>query len=456
MRRWTVFLVAGLSGVSAQAQENDDLARIPQAIGQQPAEAPITGAHGKYILEDALGVLSYRGTFAVPYPYGTPSRWSDRASFDMLDQWTLTPNLTATFSDRLSATFADGAAFPKDVVRNDPREAYLTWEMVPQTYLEAGRINLRYGVAFGYNPTDYFRARTAVAQSSADPGAQRLNRLGTVMIRAQRIFDGGALEVVYAPKLHKPIPIGTLPDPLDPKIDQTNGADRLLAAFSFDLEEFSPQVLLYHESGRTKFGVNLSHPIGNSVIAYASWSGGVAPNTIVDAITFGKKTGTLPPVVPLLPPTAGHRSFQSDLSAGAYWTGEDKETISLEYNFHQAGFTGRDWHNWFAIGADPSLASLMWYIRGWASDQQQPMARHELFVRADWVEPFMIEHFDVNAFVMTNLHDGSSLGQLAASYDLSDSWSIAAFLGGSFGGRHSEWGSLGNAASATVQIQRYL
>lgn len=456
MRRWMVLAIAGLSGVCAQAQENNDLDRIPQAIEQAPAEPSEPAAHGKYFLEDAIGWFSYRGSFAVPYPYGAPSRWSDRASFDVLDQWSLAPDLTVTFSDRLSATVADGVVFPKGAVRNDPREAYLTWEVAPQTYLEAGRINLRYGVAFGYNPTDYFRARTTVAQSSADPGAQRLNRLGTVMVRAQRIFDGGALEVVYAPKLHKPIPIGTLPDPLDPKIDQTNGTDRILAAVSFDLEELNPQILLYHDSGRTQFGLNLSHPIGSSVIAYASWSGGVMPNMIADAITFGKKSGTLPAVVPLLPPTTAHRSFQSDLSAGAYWTGEDRETISLEYNFHQAGFTGRDWHNWFTIGADPSLSSLMWYLRGWASDQQQPMARHQLFVRADWVEPFIIEHLDINAFVMTDLHDGSSLGQLAASYDLSDNWSIAAYFGGSIGGRRTEWGSLGNAATATVQIQRYL
>lgn len=456
MRRCAVILAACLSGVSAQAQENDDLSRIPQAVEQAPAEPPKPASHGKYFLEDAFGWFSYRGMLAVPYPGAIPSRWSNRTSFDMLDQWSLSPNLTATLSDRLSMSLADDVSFPNKAVRNDVREAYLTWEVAPQTYLEAGRINLRYGTAYGFNPTDYFRARTTVAQSSADPSAQRMNRLGTVMIRAQRIFDGGALDIVYAPKLHKPIPIGTLADPLDPKIDQTNGADRFLVAFSFDFEEFSPQVLMFHEEGRTKFGLNLSHPIGNSVIAYASWSGGVAPNGIVDAIAFGKRTGTLPLGTPLLPVTGTERSFLNEISAGAYWTGEDKETISLEYNFNQAGFTGHDWQNWFATGANPAFSSLMWFLRGWASDRQEPATRHQLFARADWAEPFVIEHFDINAFVMTDLHDGSSLGQFAASYDLSDSWSVSAYFGGSFGGRQSEWGSLRNAASATVQIQRYL
>ena len=455
MRPGVVLLAIVCTAVPAAAQEDDDLSRIPGAVENAPAAPPEAASHGKYFVEDAFGVSSYRGTFAVPYPYGVPSRWANRTSFDALDQWTLAPGLTATFSDRLSATFSDGVSFPNEVVRNDPREAYLTWEPAPQTYLEAGRINVRNGVAFGYNPTDFFRARTTVSQASADPGAQRQNRLGAVMLRAQRIFDGGAVEFVYAPKLHTAAPIGALADPFDPKIDQTNGADRFMAAFSFDLEEFSPQVLVYHESGRTKLGLNISHPIGSAVIAYASWAGGNAPNTIVDAIAFGKRTGTLPSFVPVLPPTSMARAFQSDLSLGAYWTSEYKTTVSLEYNFHQAGLTKSDWRNWFATGADPSLAPQMWYIRGYASDQQEPISRHQIFARVDWLEPFHIEHFDLNGFVMTSLADGSCLGQIAASYDISDKWSVGAYLGGTTGGARSEWGSLRNAATATVQVVRY-
>ncbi len=455
--RYVAFLAVALAAaVPAAAQENDDLNRIPAGIGNEAAPPPQSEPHGKYYVENASALFSYRGTFAVPYPYGAPSRWSNRSCLDILDQWTLAPDLTATFSDRLSMTFADGAGFPNDVVRNDPREAYLTWEAAPQTYVEAGRINVRNGVAFGYNPTDFFRSRTTVAQSSADPGALRENRLGTVMLRAQRIFDGGSLEIIYAPKLHKPGAIGSVPEPFDPKLDQTNGADRFLATFSFDLEEFSPQLLAYHDSGRTRIGLNISHPIGDSIIAYASWAGRSAPSAIADAIAFGKRTGTIPPLAPLLPPTTTARSFQRDVSAGAYWTGEDRVTVSLEYNFHQAGFSKDDWRRWFAIGADPTLAPLMWYIRGYASDQQQPMSRHQAFWRVDWQEPFLVEHFDVNAFMMTDLEDGSSIGQVAAYYDLSDLWSAGIYFSGTMGGKRSEWGSLRSAASITFQVVRYL
>ena len=157
-----------------------------------------------------------------------------------------------------------------------------------------------------------------------------------------------------------------------------------------------------------------------------------------------------------MPPVAAERSFKSDISAGAYWNGEDKETISVEYNFHQAGLSKDDWRNWFAFGADPANASLMWYIRGYAGDRQDPISRHQAFLRTDWIEPFHILHADLNGYVMTDLSDGSCTGQVGASYDFSDYWSFAAYLSGTSGGRKTEWGSVSGASSVIFQIVRYL
>ena len=456
MRRAALIIAVLGAAVPAAAQEDNDLNLIPGTVQNAPAAPPAAPSHGKYSIEDAFGMFSYRGTFAVPQTFGSaPSRWSNRTSFDMLDTWTLAPNLTGTVSDRLSATFSNGVGFPNQVVRNDPRELYLTWEAAPETYLEAGRINVRNGVTFGEDPTDFFRARTTVAQASQDPGAQRQNRLGVVMVRAQRVFDGGAIEFVYAPKLHTPAPLYALADPFDPKIDQTNGADRFMAALSFELEEFSPKVLVYHGSGRTKLGLNLTHPVGGSIIAYFSWAGGEAPSTIVDAIAFGQRTGTIPSFAPIPPQVDTRRRFENDVSVGGYWTGENI-TVAAEYKYYQAGFSKRDWRNWFTIGADPIIAPEMWYIRGYAGDQQVPSSQHQAFVDVSWNEPWHIQHLNLSGFVMTSLEDGSSLGQFSASYDVSDNWSIGAYFGGSVGAARTEWGSLTGAASATFQVVRYL
>ncbi len=70
---------------------------------------------------------------------------------------------------------------------NDFREAYIEWRLADQTYLALGRINLKSGIALGYNPTDYFKTRTVSEPLSADPTVLREDRLGTVMLRLQHI-----------------------------------------------------------------------------------------------------------------------------------------------------------------------------------------------------------------------------------------------------------------------------
>ena len=49
-------------------------------------------------------------------------------------------DLTFNLSDSLGVTEAEGIGFPTKAVRNDLREAYVSWEPVERYYLEAGRI----------------------------------------------------------------------------------------------------------------------------------------------------------------------------------------------------------------------------------------------------------------------------------------------------------------------------
>jgi hypothetical protein len=442
----------------AAAQENGDLDRIPANLPDEPAASqPASNTHGKYYVEDAFALSSSRGNLVVPLPSSSSSNWANRTSLDAFDQWSLGERLSFSFSDRFSLTEAGGIGFPVEAARNDFREAYFTWEPVAETFLEFGRINFKNGIALGFNPTDFFKTRSAVALASADPSALRGDRLGTLMLRAQTIWDGGSATFVYAPKLHKPRPlVGAAPSWIDPSFDQTNASDRFLFALDLELGEYSPQALVYRESGRTKIGLNLSHPIGQSVIAYAEWTGGSEPGLIAQAIAYGKATGTLPVAAPVLPLASASRAFQNDLAVGASWTSEAKVTLNLEYHFHQAGFSGENWRNWFDIGAaDPLAASELWYVRGYASAMQQPMSRHQIFWRADWQDAF-VQDLELSGISFVSLTDGSGMVQFSANYYLSGSWTIGVYAGGTFGGRRSEWGSLPGASSAIFQVVRYL
>ncbi len=450
-------LCAASSG-AAWAQQDSDLDRIPTTVqngetSQPPADRTTASKHGKYYVENDFMLSATRGV-AVPLPTSSSSDWANSTFLDAMDQWTLAKNLTFNVSDRLGVTEAKGVGFPSKAVRNDLREAYVTWEPAERFYLEAGRINLRNGIALGFNPTDFFKSRSAVSQASLDPSAQRENRLGTLMLRGQRIWDGGSLTIAYAPKLYKPTPLASASG-FGPNFDHTNAADRILVAVNLDVGDFSPQALIYHEGGRTQFGFNASHPIGQSVIAYAEWAGGVQSNAITDAIAYGKATGTLPSFVPVLPPTSAARAFRNDLAVGASWTSVAKITINLEYHYHQAGLSKQDWRNWFAIGGLGTTQALeVWYVRAYAGDRQQPITQHQIFLRADATDAF-IDNLELGGFSETDLYDGSSLAQLYASYNVSDNWNVGAYVSANLGGAHSEWGSFSREDSAIFQVVRY-
>src|SRR6185437_12595880 len=121
--------------------------------------------------------------------------------------------------------------------------------------------------------------------------------------RAQTIFNRGSASFAFAPKVQNPLSITASPSGFDPRFDRTNWTDRFLATASFDIADLSPQALIYHEANQTRFGLNLSRTIGQSIVAYGDWAGGVQPDLIATAVSYGKRTGTLPPNAPLLPPS---------------------------------------------------------------------------------------------------------------------------------------------------------
>ena len=287
----------------------------------------------------------------------------------------------------------------------------------------------------------------------------REDRLGTLMLRTQRIWSDGSVNFAFAPKVASPPAIATGPQSgLGPQFDRTNGSDRLLFSLNYDVAELNPQALVFRDGGRTKFGLNLSQPVGQSIIAYGEWAGGRQRSLIAEAIDYGKRTGRLPAAAPVLPPADNSDRFRNDLAAGASWTSSAKVTVNLEYHFHQAGLSRQDWHNWFAAGAaQPNALPVigeLWLTRGFAADQQQPTTRHQVFLRADWTDA-LISQLELTALAFVNLTDGSSLTQLSAVYHQSDAWSFGVYATGDLGSRRSERGSLPLAASATLQAIRY-
>ena len=463
-------LLLAVSGAAAHAEdpppEDKDLNLIPPSTeAPPPAAAPVaSGALRRIFLEEAL-TESWLENDVLPAPPPPPQpRWEERALLDVRSDWHVGDGLRLTYSGRLNLRAEDGLGFPDhENVTNDLREAYLGWEPIDRLFLDVGRINVKSGVALGFNSTDFFKTRAVVEPLSVDPVVLREDRLGTLMLRAERVFTKGSLTAVYAPAVSSDSPIYTSFDlrSFNPMFDRTNAHDRWLLKGSFNVTEgFSPELLAYESQGRVRFGANLAQNVGQSVVAYFEWSGGRRGTVSADALAFGQATGSLPAAAGNVLPALGAVAFRNQVAAGAsYTTPLPKITFNLEFLYSEAGFTGTDWDAWFragsAAGASSPIAGALWYVRQYAADQQDLISRRFAFLRMDWVDAF-VPKLEVSGFAETDLADGSTRVQLGADYYLSDRWTVGGLILLDTGGRHTDFGSLPQAGSVLLKVVRYL
>ncbi|HLG98114.1 MAG TPA: hypothetical protein VKX49_17495 [Bryobacteraceae bacterium] len=450
---------------SQPSQQDSDLDRLPPSSPEtsaDPKPAATKGANQRIYVEDAFILSSERDGLAVPSPQLTAPSWQERLFLDLRKQWNLAEGLNFTLSDRFNFRAEPDVTFPSgENFLNEFREGYLSWEPRDRLYLDVGRINLRSGAALGFNPTDFFKTRAVIEPLSADPSVLREDRLGAFMIQGQYIGQGRTLLIAIAPPLAHTTPIYSntnLPS-INPAFGRTNDHTRLLVKGSANLgSDFSPELLFYREGNRNKVGANLTRRFGQRVIAYAEWAGGNRSNLVEEALRFGRETGTLPDNAPSPIPADPTVHFFNDLSTGASYTTSTKITFNLEYHFHQAGFSASDWRSWFDTGqgqpGSSPTARELWYIRAYALDQQEPIAKNSVFLRADWIDAF-IPHFELTGFINTDMHDGSSLFQIAADYYLSNAWTVGAQVSADVGGRRSDFGSLPQSTAILFKVARY-
>jgi hypothetical protein len=465
MRRFATILLFGLIAATPamSAGDDTDLDRIPAPAPTGPAPDQSSAAlRNVNYLSDALQSSATRTGLAVPLPSPAPPTWENWLFLDTRDEWSLGDEWRLNYSGRLNFRTSNSIPFPgHENVRNDLRELFVEWQPTETVWLELGRVNIRNGVGLGFNPTDFFRPRTVIEPLTADPSVLREDRLGTLMITSQTLWRFGSVTFAYAPKVTRSTAIYNIRDEqnFDPDLDRTNADDRFLLKATLNLaDRFNPELLYYHAGDRTQFGANLTTPVSRDTVAYLEWSGGWRSDLIADAFHYGETTGTLPGAVTTLLPNDVAARFMNDLSGGLSYATENRMTFNLEYHLHEAGFSPRDWSDWFNTSARrgfvPGINAALWYIRSYAQDQQEPTSKHAAFFRWDWQDAF-VKDLELTALATVNLQDASGFAQATAEYHVSRTWTVAGLLSGTFGGRRSEYGSLPGAANVLLRANRY-
>jgi hypothetical protein len=297
------------------------------------------------------------------------------------------------FADRLDAFGPDRLPGQQDAV-NTLKDLYLGGPVGGALTLDLGRINTRQGVAYGWNPTDYFRTDAVRVVSSPDPASLRENRMGTVMLRGQHLWTGGSLTAIVAPKL------ADHPDDDGASLDigATNHSTRwMLAATQKFGDDFAPQFLTYHDDdvpGSPRFGLNLTRLLGTACVAHLEASGGRVPSRL--AIAQGRADQDL--------------EWRGQLAAGGTCTSPWNQSLTLEYQhdgeaLDAAGFRA------LATGAPQELAA-------YARESQRglnPLTRDQVFAQLRWTNAGLSQ-LDLAGYLYWSLADQSHSAWLEARY----------------------------------------
>jgi hypothetical protein len=347
-----------------------------------------------------------------PRAGGSPTH-AQRLSLDAAYDTRFAPQWRAVFADRLDLAWR-GRVSSDDFI-NTLKETYLSWQPQPDNILDLGRVNLRNGVAGGYNPTDFFRAGAVRSIVSVNPASLRENRLGSVMLRGQTLWGDGSLTALYSPKLaDRPSD-----SPFSADLGATNNQNRWAIALSQRLApDVNPQWLLYGEEHRSpRMGLNITTLVNDATVAFLEWSGARSPSQRAQALGLADDT-----------------RFRSRTAAGLTYTAPSKLSLTLEYDYNGAGL---DENNWDALRRGSPAAYLQY--RGFVQTQQELPTKHNVFFYAQWQDAIVV-HLDFSAMQRVTVADRSRLSWLEARYrwehaDLALQWQLNS------GGAGSEFGA---------------
>jgi hypothetical protein len=323
---------------------------------------------------------------------------SQRVSLDLQVDKSLGQGWRGLFSDQLDLRRELQPGERASI--NTVKEAYLSWADEGLA-ADIGRVNARYGVALGYNPTDYFRIGANRSIVAIDPVSLKTRRQGSVMLRGQRLWDSGSLTALFSPKLNREPHEGAF----DLDFNATNSENRWLVAFSQKAGNFNPQVLLSKTGAESpQVGLNLTTVVGQGGVAYFEWSGGRSRSQLAQALSLPQD-----------------ETFHSRVASGLTYTALNKLSLTLEYQYNGAALEK---------GASDMLVQRnplqLFAYRQWVQNRLELVNKQSWFAYASWQDALM-NQLDLNAMMRQNTDDNSRLAWVEARYhwkrtDLAVQW----------------------------------
>nr|CCF78682.1 conserved exported hypothetical protein [Rubrivivax gelatinosus S1] len=399
----------------AWSQEDLDALQLESAAVEQEA-AP----QGKLFAEVAAGSARRRGTAG--------DTGTSRLSLDAAHNAAWSPTVRTTLSARLDAVHPSDGRFSGAVF--SLREGYVSWQDERATLLlDVGRINLRNGPGYGYNPTDFLRDRAVRIFTTVNPSTIRENRLGTFMLRGQRVWDSGSLALSYAP--HLADKAGDEELNLDP--GATNDRHRWLATLGTRWSDrVSSQLSLYGEDGSSpRWGASATALLTQSLVAHGEWSSGRERDLLSRSLGTG-----------------GEEHVRQRGVLGLTYTTSTKLSVTGE--LHYNGFALDDDARRATAALDPMAIGA--YFLG-AQERQDNAARKALFVHATQQDLF-VKNLELTVLAKFNRTDDSRMAWMDLRYRMRK-MDVALQIQRNSGDAGSEFGTLPTRYAAELLAVLY-
>lgn len=298
---------------------------------------------------------------------------------------------------------------------SDHSAAVMSWKELYGGYrwndswlTEFGRINQKNGVARGFNPTDFFAGQAVRALISQQPAVLREQRLGSLMLRQQWLGDAQALTFLFSPKLSNQAD----ETPLAPDWARTNNCDRWQLSAEQQLGTgWTLGLMAYQAQDQARqFGFNLSGALNERWLYHLEAAHGSQPRW-----------------------PAGTDSSTGRLASGFSYSLALPLTLTLEWQYDEAGLNQRDW---LELLEQPALWQQYLQQR-----QGQPPTQQALLLQAQSQQ--WSAGFDWSALWLHDLQDNSDmllteLTWIKPEYDMVLQWQWAP------GPRRSHYGAVGS------------
>lgn len=219
------------------------------------------------------------------------------------------------------------------------KELYYKGSFAEVSFYELGRINIKEGIARGYNPTDYFKGTHSLTLSN-DPKERKENRLGALLFSETLFLHKFTIKGIYAPKIS--VAKHTLLS--DTKyvglhLDDSNYHDRASLYVDYSgFKDVSASAIVHLNEDDLNFGLNLSF-IYDSWILYLENSLKYAKNDI-------NKFDLQPNIKKHF---AKEKSYIDEATIGVNYTSASNIVTTVEYIVNSGGLDSDDWDAWFAL-----------------------------------------------------------------------------------------------------------